>query len=244
MREFVLVNYSFYSFFRIEDREAAKAALDPILAETGAKGTVLIAHEGVNLNIAGENEAAVRQALVDWLESLGSPDKFDDLVKISHSKSMPFKRLKVRVKNELCALGVPELDIPSNRAGYISPQEFRELLDAPREDVVIIDNRNNFEFSMGTFKGAVPANTRRFRRFAEEAAKLDKDKEIVMFCTGGIRCEKAGAYLVSQGFPRVRQLHGGILKYFEDEGGKHFDGRCFVFDDRESVDGELNPQID
>lgn len=240
----MFVNYSYYSFFRIEDREAAKALVEPKLLEAQAKGTVLIAHEGVNLNLAAENEALLKQVLVSWLEELGAPDKFDDVIKTSYSKTMPFKRLKVRPKTELCALGVPELDVPSNRADYISPREFKELLANPREDVVIIDNRNNFEYSMGTFKGAIPANTRRFRRFKEEAEKLSKDKEVVMFCTGGIRCEKAGAYLVSQGFPRVRQLHGGILKYFEEEGGAYFEGKCFVFDDRESVDGELIPQID
>lgn len=240
----MLVNYSYYSFFKIEDREAAKAAIEPALAAVGAKGTVLIAHEGVNLNVACEDEPGARAALVQWLQSLGAADDFNTAVKISYSKSNPFKRLKVRVKTELCALGVPLLDVPANRAGYISPKEFRELLDRSPEDLLIIDNRNNFEYSMGTFKGAVPANTRRFRRFTEEAQKLPKDKDIVMFCTGGIRCEKAGAYLVSQGYDRVRQLHGGILKYFEDEGGAHFEGRCFVFDDRESVDGALTPQID
>jgi len=239
----VFVNYSYYSFFRIEDPEAAKAAIEPKLLEVDAKGTVLIAHEGVNLNLAGA-EVPLKAALVVWLEALGAADKFDDVIKISYSDKLPFKRLKVKIKKELCALGIPELDVPSNRADYISPREFRELLDAPSDDVIIIDNRNNFEYSMGTFRGAVPANTRRFRRFTEEAAKIPKDKEVVMFCTGGIRCEKAGAYMVSEGFKRVRQLHGGILKYFEEEGGAHFEGRCFVFDDRESVDGELQPQID
>jgi UPF0176 protein len=239
----VFANYSYYSFFRIEDPEAAKAQLEPKLLAAEAKGTVLIAHEGVNLNVAGL-EDRVCEILTAWLQGLSAPDKFADVVKTSYSEKIPFRRLKVRIKKELCALGFPELDVPAHRAGYISAQEFRQLLESPREDVLILDNRNNFEYSMGTFRGAQPANTRRFRRFAEEAEKLPKDKEVVMFCTGGIRCEKAGAYLVSQGFHRVRQLHGGILKYFEEEGGAHFEGRCFVFDDRESVDGELAPQID
>lgn len=240
----MFANYSYYSFFRIEDREAAKAAIETKLIEASAKGTVLIAHEGVNLNLASDNESATRAALVEWLVALGARDCFDEAVKISYSKILPFKRLKVRLKNELCALGFPELDVAAHRAAYISPKEFRELLEKPSDEVIIVDNRNNFEYSMGTFRGAQPAGTRRFRRFAEEAAKYPKDKEVVMFCTGGIRCEKAGAYLVSQGYQKVRQLHGGILKYFEEEGGAHFEGRCFVFDDRESVDGSLSPQID
>ena len=243
----MVANFSFYSFFKIEDIDSARAALEPQLLDIGAKGTVLLAHEGVNLNVAGP-QAETRSILKSWLSDLGSPEDFDKVLKLSFTKVAPFKKLKIREKKELCPLGDPSVDVASNRAEYIKPKEFKNLLEKISKgeagDVMVIDNRNNFEFAMGTFKGARPANTRRFRRFAEEAEKLPKDKEIVMFCTGGIRCEKAGAYLVSRGFEKVKQLDGGILKYFEEEGGDHFEGRCFVFDERESVDGALNAQTD
>lgn len=224
----MILNVSHYSFFTIHDPVSAR--LDLIRRFEGLKvvGTVLLAREGVNLNLAGEDET-FKGELEAWLRSIGC-SKFD--FKLSYSSGLTFKRLKIKVKKEIITMGVEDLDVQAQAAPHISPEEFKELIESPDESTLILDTRNDFEVGYGTFKGAQPAGMQSFRDFTQVAEKLPKDKKIVMFCTGGVRCEKASAYLRDKGFSEVRQLEGGILRYLEKQGFAGFNGGCFVFDER------------
>jgi UPF0176 protein len=229
------VNLSFYSFFTVPSPELAAQQLKDFLQPMGVLGSIILAPEGINLYLAHEDDAFIEQ-ITAWLKSAGCVE-FD--YKLSYSETQPFDRFKIKLKKEICTLGLPELDVKQYRSEHISADEFEKLLENPG-DTLILDNRNDFEYAMGTFNGATPAGTNNFREFPNIVPSLPKDKPIVMFCTGGIRCEKASAFLQSQGFSQVRQLKGGILRYLEEKGGKNFQGHCFVFDDRVAVDGQLN----
>ena len=228
------VNLSFYSFFNVPNPQQAADELQDLLLPMGVLGSIILAHEGINLYLAHFDSAFV-EVLRTWLKANGSPD--EDF-KISYSVKQPFGRFKIKLKKEICTLGVDGVNVVESRSSHISADEFEKVLENPG-DTIILDTRNEFEIAMGTFEGAIPAKTNIFRQFPEAVKDLPKDKPIVMFCTGGIRCEKASAYLSEQGFSQVRQLKGGILRYLEEKGGKHFRGHCFVFDERVAVDGNL-----
>jgi UPF0176 protein len=164
--------------------------------------------------------------------------------KISDSEIEPFPKLRVAVREEVVSLKAL-VDV-KNRAEYIEPKELRKILDESPEEVIIIDARNNYESKIGKFKNAITPDINNFRDWPEfvESIKDLKDKPVVTYCTGGIRCEKASAYLVEQGFKNVRQLHGGIVRYGEETGGKDFEGSCYVFDNRIHVPvNSVNPEI-
>jgi len=227
-----------YKFVELSDFADLRTPLLDCCNNNQVKGTILLAEEGINGTIAGSSEGV--HAVLAFLRS---DPRFADLVhKESFSEKAPFYRLKIRLKREIVTMGIPDIN-PRLMAGkYVKPDEWNKLLDDP--DVVVVDVRNDFEVSMGTFAGAINPKTKSFSDLPEwalqEAALREKPK-IAMFCTGGIRCEKSTAFLRSQGFEEVYHLEGGILKYLETvpEAESRWEGECFVFDERVSVVHEL-----
>ena len=223
-----------YKFVELPDFADLKAPLLDCCNNNQVKGTILLASEGINGTIAGSSEGV--HAVLAFLRS---DPRFADLVhKESFSEKAPFYRLKIRLKREIVTMGIPDIN-PRLMAGkYVKPDEWNKLLDDP--DVVVVDVRNDFEVSMGTFEGAINPKTKSFSELPEwvlqETALRNKPK-VAMFCTGGIRCEKSTAFLRTQGFDEVYHLEGGILKYLETvpEAESRWEGECFVFDERVSV---------
>ena len=227
-----------YKFTRLDDFEEIQGPLKLFLDSLNIRGTLLLAREGVNGTIAGDNDSIMKS--LDYLQKdkrlVGLEYKF------SYSEKPPFKRLKVKLKKEIVTLGVSNIDPTFSSGTYVKPADWNELINDP--DVVLIDTRNNYEFEIGSFKGSINPNTETFREFpAYTKNNLEKyrDKKIAMFCTGGIRCEKSTAYLKSKGFENVFHLQGGILKYLEEvkEDDSLWEGECFVFDDRVAVKHNL-----
>ena len=224
-----------YQFVPLPDFRDLREPLRALCASLDIKGTVLLAAEGINGTIAGNDEAI--DTLVAQLrdgELFGG--RLDNLeLKFSFAQEPPFKRLKVRLKKEIVTIGDRSLD-PAAKAGtYVDARDWNALIAAP--DVTVIDTRNAFEVALGTFERALDPKLRRFGEFPNFAARaLDpgKHRKIAMFCTGGIRCEKASAYLLAQGFAEVYHLKGGILKYLEEipKAESRWRGECFVFDER------------
>jgi len=227
-----------YQFVRLDDFEAFRTPLRELMVELEVKGTILLALEGLNGTISG-SKASI-DGVIQFLQDDG---RFDNLeIKFSHSEATPFKRLKVKLKKEIVTLGVEHVNPLSSVGTYIAPQDWNALISDP--DVVLIDTRNNYEYEIGSFKGAINPNTETFREFptyTKDNLEQYRGKKVAMFCTGGIRCEKSTAYLKSQGFDTVYHLHGGILKYLEevDEDQSLWEGECFVFDDRVAVKHNL-----
>jgi UPF0176 protein len=226
---------AFYQFAALPDFRRLRDPLRALCAGLRLKGSVLLAHEGINGTLAGSAEA-----IGELVNALRYGDQFggrlDHLeLKFSGASAMPFGRLKIRLKNEIVTLGDREID-PTRQVGiYVDPADWNDLIATP--DTLLIDTRNAFEVAMGTFEGAVDPGIRSFGQFKDFAARhLDPEKhrKVAMFCTGGIRCEKASSYLLSRGFAEVYHLKGGILKYLEGipEAQSRWRGECFVFDER------------
>ncbi len=226
-----------YKFSRFSDPEALRQPLLSVCAAQNVKGTLLLAGEGINGTIAGTADGVA--AVIEAIRALPGCAETD--VKFSHAKTMPFFRLKVRVKREIVTLGVPSVD-PTQPGAYVSPAQWNALVDDP--NVVMVDTRNDYEVAIGTFSGAINPGTTTFTELPAwvEAfkASLPADKphpKVAMFCTGGIRCEKSTALMRAHGFEDVVHLKGGILKYLEDVPAEEsrWQGECFVFDQRVSV---------
>lgn len=231
------VNISAYKFCVLADLPALQQSLLAAANTRKLKGTVLISPEGINLFAAGRPEEV--DAFVDHVRAI--PGLEDLTPKKSESAEQPFGRMRVKIKKEIIAFGIPGIDPAQQPSRKLSPQTLRQWLDEGRP-VTLLDTRNNYEIERGTFRGAMPAGIRHFRDFPRAVDQLPaalKEQPIVMFCTGGIRCEKAGPYMEREGFRNVFQLDGGILKYFEECGGAHYEGECFVFDERVGVDPAL-----
>lgn len=227
-----------YKFVSLPDYESLQAPLKDVCEKNGVMGTLLLAQEGINGTIAGSPEGIA--AVLNYLKS---DARFADLDhKESYCDEMPFYRMKVRLKKEIVTLGVPGID-PNKQVGeYVDPQQWNALLTDP--EVVVLDTRNDYEFEVGTFRNSLNPNTKSFREFpkyVEENLDPKKHKKIAMHCTGGIRCEKASAYMLAQGFEKVYHLKGGILKYLETVNADEslWDGECFVFDNRVTVKNGL-----
>jgi UPF0176 protein len=226
---------AFYQFAALPDFRELREPLRALCAGLGLKGSVLLAQEGINGTVAGTPDSI--DALVGELQRgalFGG--RLDNLeLKFSEAATMPFGRMKVRLKKEIVTLGSADAD-PARRVGtYVDPADWNALISAA--DTLVIDTRNAFEVAIGTFEGALDPGIRSFGQFKEFAARrLDpaKHRKIAMFCTGGIRCEKASAYLLSHGFAEVYHLKGGILKYLEGvpQEQSRWRGECFVFDER------------
>ena len=226
---------AFYQFVGLPDFRELRDPLRAICADLGLKGSVLLAHEGINGTLAGDGDAVGKLVgkLRDGALFGGRLDNLE--LKFSDASTMPFQRLKIRLKREIITLGDTKAD-PARQVGiYVEPADWNDLIAAP--DVLVIDTRNAFEVAMGAFEGALDPGIKSFGQFKDFAArKLDpaKHRKVAMFCTGGIRCEKASAYLLAHGFKEVYHLKGGILGYLEGvpEAESRWRGECFVFDDR------------
>lgn len=230
------INLSAYKFTPLADLPKLKQQLLAAAKACRLKGTVLLSAEGINLFVAGS------RADVDvFVAELRAVPGLEDLApKESESAEQPFNRMLVKIKKEIIAFGVEGIDPARQPAAKLPSRTLKQWLDEGRA-ITLLDTRNDYEVRLGTFRGAVPAGIENFRDFPDAVKRLPaelKDRPIVMFCTGGIRCEKAGPFMVREGF-NVFQLDGGILKYFEECGGAHYDGECFVFDKRVGVDPAL-----
>jgi UPF0176 protein len=239
-----VLNVSAYLFTRIDDREQLRPVLRERATARGLKGTIILAEEGINLFLAGD-AASVRA----FLDDLRADARFADLTaKESWSPEQPFGKLLVKLKREIIRMDRPTIRPEGGRAPAVAPADLRRWLDQGHDDagreVVLLDTRNAFEVDYGTFAGAVDWRIERFTQFPDAAAAHQdhlRDKIVVSFCTGGIRCEKAAILLREAGVDAF-QLDGGILGWFEHQGGAHWDGDCFVFDEREALTPELAPR--
>ena len=227
-----------YKFVALDDFREMREPLLQKCHELGIKGTLLLAHEGINGTIAGSREAI--DAILAYLKA--DPRLADIEHKESFFDEPPFYRMKVKLKKEIVTLGVEDIDPNSIVGHYVEPKDWNALITDP--DVVLVDTRNQYEYEIGTFKGALDPQTETFREFPDYVKEnLDpaKHKKVAMFCTGGIRCEKSTGLLLQQGFEEVYHLKGGILKYLEEvpEEESLWQGECFVFDNRVAVDHKL-----
>ncbi len=238
-----VLNVSAYLFTRVDDPQSLRPLLRERADAAGLKGTILLAEEGVNLFLAGATEP-----LRGFVDELRRDPRFGALTtKESWSDTQPFGRMLVKVKREIIRMGHPTIRPDDGRAPAVEPATLRRWLASGRDDagreVVLLDTRNAFEIDYGSFSGALDWRIARFTHFpdavAAHRAEL-QDKTVVSYCTGGIRCEKAALYLREEGIDAF-QLDGGILGYFEAVGGDHWDGECFVFDEREALTPGLEP---
>jgi len=232
-----VINLSCYKFAPLEGLEELRAKLQEVAKAHGLKGTILLAPEGINFFLAGTRSQLA--AALDVIRAV--PGLAEIAPKESPSSEQPFKRMLVKIKKEIIAFGVEGVDPARRPSAKISAKQLKQWLDEGRP-VTLLDTRNDYEIRMGTFKGAVVPRIWNFRDFPAAVARLPaelKTQPVVMFCTGGIRCEKAGPFMAMQGYTDVLQLDGGILKYFEEVGGAHYDGECFVFDERVGVGPDL-----
>lgn len=229
-----IVVAALYKFASLPDYKEMQQPLLDVCNSHLIKGTLLLAQEGINGTVAGS-----RAGIDALLRHLRSDPRLADIeYKESPAEEMPFYRMKVRLKKEIVTLGIPGID-PSKKVGtYVPPEEWNGLISDP--DVIVVDTRNSYEYEIGTFKGAIDPHTQTFREFPQFVSQnLDpsRHKKIAMFCTGGIRCEKASSFMLEQGFEEVYHLQGGILKYLEKVPSEDslWQGECFVFDQRVAV---------
>lgn len=232
------LNIAAYKFTRLTQLPERRDNLRELTRTHGLRGTILLSEEGINLFVAGDAQAVrVFVALLTADDEIGSLE-----IKESWSDRQPFSRMLVKIKKEIIAFGVPGVSPLDNPSPKITPTELKAWLDE-KKPCLLLDVRNDYEVRLGTFENALPIGVDHFRHFPSAVEQLPegiKDKLIVMFCTGGIRCEKAGPFMQQAGFREIYQLEGGILKYFEDCGQEHFAGECFVFDKRVALDANLN----
>ena len=232
------MNIAGYRFVDLDDRDELQAMLRSLCLDLGLKGTVLLAPEGINFFLAG-NQTSIEQ----FTQVLDKDERFAAIpLKVSYTEYQPFNRMNVRKKNEIISVGLDHIRPADFTGEELEPRDFKAMLDAG-EPVHVLDTRNDYELRVGTFENAIDLDIRTFRAFPEAIQRLPesmKDEPVVMFCTGGIRCEKASAIMMEAGFTNVKQLKGGVLGYFEQVGGDHWNGDCFVFDQRVAV----NPSLD
>lgn len=229
-----MINAIGYKFVELDNLPELRPYLKNKCIALDLKGTILISPEGINIALSG-----LRENIESFKKFLDTTPKLEKIwLKESPADKKPFNRMLVRLKKEIIAFGVEGINPAKYTSRQLPPKVLKEWLDQGKE-VILLDTRNDYEIKLGTFKDAViMEDLKTFRNFPAQVAKLDpalKDKPVVSFCTGGVRCEKAGPYLETQGFKDVYQLEGGILNYFEECGGQYWNGDCFVFDHRVAV---------
>ena len=238
MNENSVVNIAGYKFEPLENPVDLVRMYQQKCDELKLKGTMLISKNGINFSLAGTQQAT--DTIIAFLEE---DNRFINIpLKVTYSETQPFRRMKVRLKKEIISLGRKDINPRELTGERISPQDLKNLLDN-KEDVLVLDTRNEYETRVGKFENAIDLNLDTFRDFPKAIESLPeeyKDKQIVMYCTGGIRCEKASAVMMKAGFADVKQLEGGVLDYFKKTGGAYWEGDCFVFDERVALDTELN----
>ena len=233
-----VVNIAGYKFEPLVDPIDLVSLYQKKCDELELKGTMLISKNGINFSLAGTQQAT--DTIIAFLEE---DNRFLNIpLKVTYSETQPFRRMKVRLKKEIISLGRKDINPRELTGERISPQDLKNLLDN-KEDVLVLDTRNEYETRVGKFENAIDLNLDTFRDFPEAIESLPeeyKNKQIVMYCTGGIRCEKASAVMMKAGFADVKQLEGGVLDYFKETGGAYWEGDCFVFDERVALDTDLN----
>ncbi|DAC65087.1 MAG TPA: rhodanese-related sulfurtransferase [Candidatus Thalassarchaeaceae archaeon] len=238
MKDENIVNIAGYRFVDLDDRDELRQPFRYICEKLKLKGTILLSKNGINFFLAGKQDS-----IDSYIEFLESDDRFIGIpLKISYTDYQPFRRMLVRLKKEIIALGIDEIRPVDYTGENIKPVEFKKILD-DNEEVIIVDTRNEYETRVGVFENAIDLNLSTFKDFPGAIQNLPeeyKKKQIVMYCTGGIRCEKASVVMMNAGFENVKQLEGGILGYFEETDGSYWKGDCFVFDQRVAVDTDLN----
>lgn len=241
-----ILNIAAYKFVALNELDTLQTAVREAAQSRALRGTVLLAEEGINLFLA-----APRDDIHDFLAWLRRDVRFHDLeVKESWSLGQPFRKLLVRIKPEIIRMNHPAIQPATGRAAAVGAATLKRWLDAGHDDegreVVTLDTRNDFEVDVGTFRNAIDWRIRKFTEFPHALLAHQREfegKTVVSFCTGGIRCEKAAIFMREAGVVHVFQLDGGILKYFEENGHAHFDGACFVFDERRALDPALQPRV-
>ena len=231
------LNVAGYKFEPLENLDSLIPEFQNKCDELSLKGSVYLSPNGINFSIAG-----TKKNIDTYIEFMEEDSRFRDIpLKKTFSETQPFRRMKVRLKKEIISLGRDDINPRELTGDYISPRELFEMYET-KEDVIVLDTRNEYETRVGLFENAVDLQLDTFRDFPSAIETLPeeyKDKQIVMYCTGGIRCEKASAVMMKAGFSDVKQLEGGVLDYFKETGGAYWNGDCFVFDERVALDKEL-----
>lgn len=229
-------NSAGYKFIPLTELDVLRQQLQIAGATYSLKGTILLSEEGINISIAGAMDS-----IAAFKAELMRDSRFADMTfRESFSEQQPFKFFKVKIKKEIITFKQANTSPLTKRAPSISPEQLKQWLDEHR-DINLFDTRNDYEVQVGTFTGAINLQVDHFSHLPAALNKIDKHKPTVMFCTGGIRCEKAALHMLNEGFSDVYQLDGGILNYFAKVGGAHYQGDCFVFDERIAVDPNLLP---
>ena len=232
-----VLNVAGYKFEPLEDVEVLVPKFQSVCDSLELKGSVYLSPNGINFSLAGSEEAVEQ-----YLNFMEQDKRFLDVpLKKTYSETQPFRRMRVRPKKEIISLGRDDINPRELTGDYVTPQELYAMYEN-NEDMVVLDTRNEYETRVGLFENAVDLQLDTFRDFPNAIEQLPdeyKDKKIVMYCTGGIRCEKASAVMLKAGFSDVKQLEGGVLDYFKETGGKYWNGDCFVFDDRVALDTDL-----
>ena len=230
----------YYHYTPIENPEKYREEHHQLCLSLGLRGRIIVAHEGLNGTVSGMSDACK-----DYMNALHSDPRFKDIdFKVEQVDTCVFSKLNIRFKKEIVHSGLHHVKPYEKTSPHLNPKEFDKIRE--EENTILLDVRSKYEYEMGKFKGALTMDINHFREFKEKVNELrvHKDKKIVTYCTGGVKCEKASAYLLEQGFEHIYQLHGGIIKYGIEEGGKDFEGKCYVFDQRIAIDiNKINPSI-
>jgi len=234
----LFLNIAGYKFEQIDSLDTLIPEFQKKCDELELKGSVYLSPKGINFSISGTEENIGK-----YINFMESDSRFLNIpLKRTYSETQPFRRMKVRLKKEIISLGRDDINPRELTGEYVTPQELLNMYEN-NEDVVVLDTRNEYETRVGLFENAVDLQLDTFRDFPKAIEQLPeeyKQKQIVMYCTGGIRCEKASAVMLKAGFTDVKQLEGGVLDYFKETGGKYWNGDCFVFDERVALDTDLN----
>lgn len=237
-QEYLVLLY--YCYTHIEDPEQFREDHHMLCLDLDLRGRIIIAEEGINGTVSG-----LTGNCQEYMRIVKSDPRFETIeFKIDRQSSQAFQKLNVRYKDEIVNAGLPNIKPPVRPQNYLEPLQFKKIKD--EEDVVILDVRSNYEHRLGRFKNAIFLDLPNFRDFPEKVKELEhlKDKKVITYCTGGVKCEKASTYLLEQGFEDVYQLHGGIIRYGLEAGGEDFEGKCYVFDNRLAVEvNQVNPTI-
>jgi UPF0176 protein len=230
----------YYCYTKIKDPEQFREDHHFYCLDLNLRGRIIIAAEGINGTISG-----LESDCQQYMEHLSQDPRFENIeFKVDHTDRHAFQKLNVRVKPEIVNVGLPHINPTIKTGTYLEPEEFLRMKD--QDDVVVLDVRSNYEHKLGKFKGAHTLDIENFREFPDKLPELQniKGKKVITYCTGGIKCEKASAFLLENGFENVYQLHGGIIKHGLEAGGEDFDGKCYVFDNRVAIDvNEVNPVV-
>ena len=233
-----VLNIAGYKFEPLSDIDSLVREFQIVCDNLDLKGSVYLSPNGINFSLAGSEEA-----IGQYLLFMEQDERFLNIpLKKTYSETQPFRRMKVRPKKEIISLGQDDINPRELTGDYVTPKELFAMYEN-NEDVIVLDTRNEYETRVGLFENAVDLQLDTFRDFPDAIEQLPeeyKDKQIVMYCTGGIRCEKASAVMLKAGFSDVKQLEGGVIDYFKETGGKYWNGDCFVFDERVALDTDLN----